>query len=51
MNTKSPVAFFACPFLIGLITPVFVKRTNNKCMSKCKLVPANAIKINEEEEV
>jgi hypothetical protein len=51
MNTKSPAVFFACPFLIDFITPVFVKRTNHKHMSKGKLVPVNAIKTNEEEEV
>jgi hypothetical protein len=51
MNTKSPAACFACPFLIDLITPLFVKRTNNKYMSNGKLVPVNAIKTNEEEEV
>jgi len=51
MNTKSPATCFACPFVINLITPVFVKKNNHKYMSKGKLVPVNAIKTNEEEEI
>jgi hypothetical protein len=46
-----PAACFACHFLIYLITPVFVKRTNHKYMNKGKLVPVNAMQTNEEEEV
>jgi ribosomal protein L21 len=51
MNTQVPRCMFRRPFLIDFITLVSVKRTDHKYMSKGKLVPVNAIKTNEEEEV
>jgi hypothetical protein len=44
-------ACFACPFLLDVITPMFVKITNYKYTGKGKVVPVNAMKTNGREEV